>query len=84
MTRHSRFIDGVDFVDDDSDWIPTTPSQLLAKLRVRRKSHEEQRVAIARWLESNEPSRFLRICLEDDGFGDLLHDPGATVGQSAA
>lgn len=84
MTRHSRFIDGVDYVDDDSDWIPNTPSQLLAKLRVRRKSREEQRVAIARWLESNEPSQFLRLCLEDDGFGDLLREPGATVGQSAA
>lgn len=84
MTRYSRFIDGVDFVLDDSDWIPNTPSQLLAKLRVSRKSREEQRAAIGRWLETNEPSQFLRICLQDSGFVERRREPGSTVGQSAA
>ena len=84
MARYSRFIDGVDFVLDDSDWIPNTPSQLLAKLRVSRKSREEQRVAIGRWLEANEPSQFLRICLQDSGFVERQRESGSTVGQSAA
>jgi hypothetical protein len=84
MARYSRFIDGVDFVLDDSDWVPNTPSQLLAKLRVSQNSREEQCAAIGRWLEVNEPSLFLRICLEDCGFIERSGEPGAAVGQSAA
>ena len=68
MTRFSRFIDGVELVPAESDWTPYTPSQLLAKLRVRSRPRADQRAAIEKWLAANEPAPFLRMCLEDDGY----------------
>ena len=68
MARFNRFIDGVDFIPIESDWTPRSTSQLLSKLGVRSKPNEEQRLAIASWLETNVPAPFLRMCLEDDGF----------------
>lgn len=67
MAKFNRFIDGVEFIPLDSDWTPYTPSQLLAKLGVRDAPKRHQREAVADWLGENQPTTFLRMCLEDDG-----------------
>lgn len=67
MTRFNRFVDGVELIPHGSDWTPYTPSQLLAKIGVRDAPRQRQREAVAAWLETNEPTTFLRMCLEDDG-----------------
>lgn len=67
---YSRFIDGVEALCDDSDWTPITPSQLLAKLEMHGKPKDQQRDAVARWLETNEATRFLQASLEHDGLVD--------------
>ena len=67
---YSRFIDGVEAVFDNSDWTPHTPSQLLGKLGMHDQPKDHQRDAVARWLETNEPTRFLQRLLEHDGLVD--------------
>jgi hypothetical protein len=79
----SRFTEDLFLIPAGEEWVPRTPSQLLHQLGVRLDAKQNQRKAVASWLETNEPSPFLRRCLEMDQLVDVSSEP-RSAGHSAA
>ena len=57
---------------------PFTILGLLRLLGKQDASAQEQRAAIANWLNENKPSKQLRVSLRANGFGLLLGRPAST------
>jgi len=79
----NRFTEDLFLIPAAEEWVPRTPSQLLHELGVRLDSKQDQCRAVASWLETHEPSPFLRRCLKMDRLIDVSSQPRSS-GHSAA